>query len=266
MRIKILLSLFSGLLILASLPSCSEEKEEFTTEKLEVYMPASPGKYITYRLDSMLFTNFGTVTTIRKYQVKHVVDSKITDNLGRPSYRVYVYLRDSVNATSWTPAQPWSNAATYFITPVNDQVEVIENNLRFIKLHLPIKENFSWKGNKFLPFDTIGGVVKGPYHALFSFNNDDNMNDWDYYYDGGTSSFNYRGFSYADVQTVEQIDESFNVPIVTNSYAYQSRSVEKYAKNIGMVYREHTLWEYQVTGGAPRKEGFGVTMWMIDHN
>ena len=70
----------------AALFSCNE-KEDFTTEALADYIPLTAKKYITYRLDSMVFTNFGRNTEIRKYQVKHVIDTLITDNLGRPSYK-----------------------------------------------------------------------------------------------------------------------------------------------------------------------------------
>jgi hypothetical protein len=241
--------------------SCNE-KEEFTTEKISDYAPLTAGKYITYRLDSMVFTNFGRSTEIHKYQVKHVIDAQIVDNLSRPSYRVYRYLRDSVDATSWTPAQPWIPAGSYFITPLSDQLEVIEDNLRFIKMHLPIRNGFSWKGNRYLPTD--------PYGSKYNFSNDDNMEDWDFYYDGEPTSFSYRNVNFSDVLTVEQVDEAFNVPITTpTAYASNSRSVEKYSKNIGLVYRQYELWEYQPnTGGSggPYKTGFGITMWMIDHN
>jgi hypothetical protein len=241
--------------------SCNE-KEEFTTEKISEYMPVVTGKYITYRLDSMVFTNFGRNTEIHKYQVKHVVDAQISDNLGRPGYRVYRYIRDSVNAQSWTPAQPWVNAGTYFITPITDQIELIEDNLRFIKLHMPIKDGFSWKGNRYLPADAYG--------SDYPFGNDDSMEDWDFYYDGNASSFSYRNINYSDVISVEEIDDAFNVPItVPTAYASRSRAVEKYSKNIGLIYREYELWEYQPnTGGqgGPFKTGFGITMWMIDHN
>jgi hypothetical protein len=72
------------------------------------------------------------------------------------------------------------------------------------------------------------------------------------------------------VVTVEQIDEAFNVPITNPGfYASRSRAVDRYAKGIGLVYKELELWEHQPnTGGAggPYKTGFGITMWMIDHN
>ncbi|MEP6700231.1 MAG: hypothetical protein ABJA85_02910 [Bacteroidota bacterium] len=239
--------------------SCNE-KEQFVTENLSDYIPLAVGKYITYRLDSMVFTNFGRNTEIHKYQVKHIIESQITDNLGRASYRVFRYLRDTAGI------QPWQPAGSYFITPLPFQVEVVEDNLRFIKLHAPVKNGYSWKGNSYLPSDTCGG----PYCPLYKFSNDDNIQDWDFYYDGEPASFSYRNNNYSNVFSVEEINEAFNVPItVPTAYAAKSRGVEKYAKTIGLVYREYELWEYQPnTGGSggPYKLGFGITLWMIDHN
>jgi hypothetical protein len=240
--------------------SCNK-KEDYVTDKLNDYIPLTSGKYITYRLDSMVFTTFGRVTEIHKYQVKHIIDAQITDNIGRPSYRVNVYIRDSAGL------QPWQSAGnTYFITPLTNQVEVIENNLRFIKLHAPVKDAYTWKGNAYLPSDTCGG----PYCPLYKFSNDDDIQNWDFRYDGNSSSFSYRGINYSNVISIEEANEALNVPIVVpTSYASKTRSVEKYAKNTGLVYREYELWEYQPNTGNPAgpfKTGFGITMWMIDHN
>lgn len=238
--------------------SCNE-KEEFTTEALSDYMPLQVGKYITYRLDSLVFKAFGRETEIHEYQVKHQVDAIVTDNTGQASYRINRYIRDAAGL------QPWQVQieGTFFITPKSDQIEVIEDNLRFIKLHLPIRDGYNWKGNKFLPDD--------PYSpAGYNFSNDNDMEDWDFYYDNFSSVFTYKGINYADVYTVEQVNESLNVPItIPTAYASRSRSVEKYSKTIGLVHREYELWEYQPnTGGSggPYKNGFGITMWMIDHN
>jgi hypothetical protein len=241
-------------LLLSSLISCNK-KEEFKTDELKDYIPLAVGKYITYRADSLVFTNFGRTTETHKYQVKHVVDSMLLDNQGRPSFRIYRYLRDTAGL------QPWQPSGTYMITALKDQIEIIEDNLRFIKIHLPVRDGFSWKGNKFLPPD--------PYGALYNFSNDDNMEDWDFYFDGEQSSFSYGGKNYNDVVAVEQANETFNVPIIDPAaYAARSRSVERYSKNIGLVYRELELWEYQPNpgGSSSYKTGFGIKMWMIDHN
>jgi len=177
--------------------SCTKKIEEFQTASLNDYYPLGVGKYITYRLDSTVFTNFGQNTEIHSWQEKAVIESQIPDNLGRPSYRVFRYLRDT------SGLQPWTQAGVYFITPLPDQVEVIEDNLRFIKMHLPIKEKFSWRGNSYLNFE--------PYSALYSFTNDNDMDLWDYHYENIHDVFQYNQATLADVVNIVQIDEKFTL-------------------------------------------------------
>lgn len=261
MRIPSAFRLFTLLLAVSALfASCKSEKEDFTTEDFNTYyMQMTPGKYITYRLDSLVFTQFNKVAEIHRYQVRDMVDAAITDNQGRPAFRVYRSIRDSLGT------YPWSPMGTYIITKLTDQIEVVEDNLRFIKLRTPVKDGFSWRGNRYIPDD--------PYLTLgynFSNDNPDVFPFWNYYYDGAPGNFSYRGNNYTNVLTVEQEDEVTNVPVViASSYASKSRGVERYSKNIGMVFKQYELWEYQPdpTGGTNYNYfGFGVTMWMIDHN
>lgn len=256
MRRKSLILYLVLLVFLFPFISCTKETATFSSEAIADYWPVSVGRYITYRLDSTVFANLGRTEEVHRYQVKHVVDAQITDNLGRTSYRVFRYLRDSAGT------QPWIPNGAYFVTPQNDQIEVVEDNLRFIKLRTPFKLNVDWKGNKYLS--------SNPFLSLYSFSNDDDMNDWDYKYKNfdqtaaiGTQTLN-------SVYTVFQVDESLNAPVTDiRAYGYRSYAVEKFAKSIGPVYRELLLWEYQpnlgsVSGGY--KIGFGIKMWMIDHN
>jgi hypothetical protein len=240
--------------------SCSGKTEQLETDLLTDYIQLQPGKYITYRVDSMVFTNFGRTTEIHKYQEKHVIDALVMDNENRPSYRVFRYLRDSAGTQAWT------NNGSYFITVLDDQVEVIEDNLRVIKLHMPVKEGFRWQGNKYLPDD--------PYGSIYTFSTDDFMRDWDFSF----SSLNTETIGQTNIPDVRTVEYSIfepsvnvlnNMPIVNTNYAYNTYCQEKYAKNIGLVYKELILWEHQPNSsgsGGPYKTGFGVTMWMIDHN
>lgn len=248
--------LIASLSCLTLLFSCTKKTEQFVSEKISDYWPLAVGKYITYRLDSTVFANFGRSEEQHRYQVKHIVDELITDNQGRPSYRVVKFLRDSAGTREWIPN------GTYFITPLNDQIEVVEDNLRFIKLHQPFRLTMTWKGNSFLSSD--------PYSSLYSFSNDDNMNDWNYKYEKFEQTAAIGSQTLNQVYTVSLVNESLNAPVTdTRSYGYRNFALEKYAKNIGPVYRELLMWEYQpntnsVSGGY--KIGFGIKMWMIDHN
>lgn len=195
MRISLLIRFGLLVIIVVSFFSCKRNIEVFQTEPLSDYIPLNTGKYITYRLDSTVFTNFGGQTEIHSYQVKHVIESQITDNLGRPSYRVFRYLRDSAGA------QPWIPAGSYFITPASDQIEVIEDNLRFVKMHLPITLGFEWKGNQYLGSE--------PYSSLYSFGNDDYMYTWEYHYENLTDTFKFNQQPLNNVVKVVQVDEKY---------------------------------------------------------
>ena len=256
MRLKYLIQISFPAVLLFSAFSCTKETETFTSESIANYIQLIPGKYITYRIDSTVFTNLGRTEQTHSYQLKHTVDAQVTDNLGRPSYRIARLLRDSAGTG------PWVANGTYFITPLQDQLEIVEDNLRFIKLHIPFVIKYKWKGNRYLSSD--------PYSSVYSFSNDDNMNDWDFNYEQFEATTSIGGKSLSNVYTIKHIDESLNAPVTNlQSYGARTYSQEKYAKNIGLVARDYILWEYQPnTGGAGGgyKVGFGIKMWIIDNN
>ena len=236
--------------------SCKRTIEDFQTNQIADYVPLEKGKYITYQVDSTVFTNFGRSTEIHSYQEKNLIDTQLVDGMGRTGYRIFRFLRDSAGTG------PWSPAGSYFVTPLDKTIELTENNLRFVKLSLPIVQGFTWKGNQFLPNE--------PYSTFYSFNNDFDIATWDNTYSSIGETINLNGNTVNDVITVEGIDDVFNVPVIDSKvYGAINRFQEKYAKGIGMVYQELTMWEYQpnTSGqGGGFKIGFGVIRSMIDHN
>lgn len=257
MRAPLLVLLFAAVLF----SGCEKETEILQPETLTDYLPAQPGKYITYQLDSTIFTNFGTATTIRSYQEKNEVDALMTDNLGRSSYRVFRFLRDVAGMQAWRPA------GTYLITPTDNTIEVLENNLRYVKLTSPVKQDNSWRGNRFLPAE--------PYKDRYQFSNDDyqegdkSFPNWKYTYTGVNDTFAFKGQKITPVVTVLHIADSVNAPVTQPAaYGYRNHAVNKFAKGIGLVYEELTMWEYQPNpgGSGGYRTGFGVKRSMIDHN
>ena len=255
--------LFIGITILLS--SCRRTTEEYSSLTIPELLPMNIGKSITYRVDSLIFINSGKSETTRRYQMKHIVEWLSTDNLNRPTWRVNVYENDSL-ATG-----PWVLRGFYMVTPLSKSAEVIENNLRVIKLQLPVKTGFNWRGNSYLP--------DRPYSESYATSVDENMDLWDFTYQSTGATEKIGNLTIPDVTTIGHIDESRNVPMTTDTlYASREYSLEKYAKNIGLVYREHVLWENQprqratgtppniVTSYDPVRLGFGVKMWMIDKN
>lgn len=255
------LLLFSTLFFTACTKQIEDKPYDFETERLTELFPMQAGKYIIYRLDSTVFVNFGRKEETHSYQQKDVVDAQVQDNLGRTTYRVFRYIRDT------TGVKPWMPSSTYFVTPLANQVEVSENNLRQVKVHLPVKKDFSWKGNRHLPAEPYGGP--NGQNGLYGFNNDNDMNNWDFAYQQVNEPLILMGKLIQNTATVLEVDESTtNVPITDlKSYASKSLSLNTYAKGIGLVFQEYVLWEYDVTTQAtPFRTGFGVKRTMIDHN
>jgi hypothetical protein len=255
------------LLTLACLfSSCKKETEQYTDtgEPLSDYLPLQAGKYIIYRTDSTVFTNTGHTMETHSYEEKDIIDAVVPDALGRPSYRIFRYMRDTLET------QPWAPSSTYYITPVVDsntriynRIEVIDNNMRVVKLAKSVKLNQTWKGNEYLGTD--------PFATLFGtdFQEDDNMGQWDFTITATGESLNINGKTYANVITVQAANELDNVPVVDpNRLATSVVSIDKYAKGVGLVYQEYSLWERQpaTLNSIVYYNGFGVIRRIIDHN
>jgi len=230
--------------------ACEKETEELSTSTIQDYNPLVVGKYISYKLDSLVYTSFGTSSIVKTYQVKLAVDAAITDNLGRPSYRIIRYRRN-------TAAQPWVADNTFMATNTGNGLEFVENNLRFLKLRTPMRDFYSWKGNSFLDTYSINSDIKY-------------MDDWDYIYDSVNVPLTIGSFSLDSTLKVDQRDEVIGNPLDPNSYSEINYGMEKYAKGIGLVYRRFFHSEYQPPtpgqGGRIVDGSYGVTMTMIDHN
>jgi len=230
--------------------SCKKQTDNFSSPALTSYYPLQVGKYITYQLDSTVFINFGQRDTIISYQVQDIIDAEITDNLGRPAFRVIRYIRKN-STDSWTPNN------TFMVVPTDNSVEFIENNLRFQKLKLPVKDGFSWKGNSFIDTYSLNSEVKY-------------LDDWDYTYDSVNVPLTIGTQNFDSTLKVSQRDEFLGQDPGEpgTQYAEKNYGVEKYATNVGLVYKEFIHWEYQ--GAQPGKPayylGYGIKLTIIDHN
>lgn len=229
--------------------SCKKENETFTTESVNDYFPLQVGKYITYNLDSTLYINFGQKDTLISYQVQDRVDAQITDNLGRPGYRIIRYIRHD-------SSQDWIPDNTFMAIPTGTSIEYVENNLRFLKLEMPVKQDFSWKGNSYIDTYSINSALQY-------------LDDWDYIYDSIDVPLTINSLSFDSTLKVFQRDESEgdDPSLPTTQYADRTYAFEKYAKGVGLIYREFLHWEYQ---GPESPEygykGYGVKLSIIDHN
>jgi hypothetical protein len=244
----LLLFAISGLL----LTNCSQ-KDDFKSESPTEYQNLAVGKYITYRMDSILYVNFGQKDTTIKYLAKDIVDASTIDALGRPAWRVVRYLRDTASLT------PWQENITYLVISARETLEIVENNLRFIKLKMPIRDGFSWKGNSYI------NTSSNDQTWIFKF-----YDEWDYTYEKMGEPFTpFGATAIQNTITVNQADEFLGTPGNKNAYSERNFSKEVYAKGVGLIYRDFLHWTFQpATTTYPEgyKQGFGIRLRMIEHN
>ncbi|MEP7252004.1 MAG: hypothetical protein ABI683_06475 [Ginsengibacter sp.] len=243
----------SGSLIffLFLITSCKKETQHFTSAAATDYYPLEIGKYVTYDLDSTVYyINFGQQASVIHYQVQDRVDAQITDNLGRPAYRILRFIRKDAT-------KQWSPNNTFMVVPTANGLELVENNQRYLKLEEPIKQDFSWKGNSYI--DTYSNYTDVTY-----------LDDWDYIYDSVNVPLTINSLILDSTIKVFERDEFLgqDPAIQGTQYAEKNYAVEKYAKGVGLIYKEFLHWEYQ--GSQPGRpgyyDGYGVKLTIIDHN
>jgi hypothetical protein len=212
------------------------------------YYPLQVGKTFTYRLDSILPANFGTTLQTKYYLAKDSVESKFFDATGRESYRIWRYTRDTLQT------QPWTYKSTYVTTFDNNQkqVEYVDNNLRFITLHEPIREGFSWNGNSYIETKT------GPFI---------HMDGWSYTYENVGLPYTVRKGKFDTTISILHIDEVTPPgPFNPSFYQQTNYSVEVYAKGVGLIYKEFLHKTWQVTpNGHYDDDSYGLKLNLVDY-
>lgn len=239
--------------MLSSILLSCKQSETLQYEDAKDYYPMTVGKFITYKLDSTNYIGFNVNPVISSYFAKDSIEAKITDNLGRQSYRIVRYMR-KLATDAWVPN------STYMVTVLDKSIEVVDNNMRFIKLQNPIRDLFSWKGNSYI--ESSGAFSQFQY--LF---------DWEYQYAGIKEAKTYTvagnpAKTFNETVTVNQADATDGIPTDPNGYSERNYSVEVYAKGVGLVYKDFLHWTYQPPSGPTPgyRTGYGIKLTVIANN
>ncbi|MBS1634613.1 MAG: hypothetical protein JST26_01740 [Bacteroidetes bacterium] len=197
-----------AILVLGVFFSCHKKKTETPPDVGYDYYPTTLGKYIIYNVDSTIYDDFKHDTVYYHYQIKEKLEEQYTDNEGRAAIRMVRYIKKynpnvPYSAMSWTIKDVWE------VNKTQTTAEVVEENVRFVKLAFPVKQDASWNGNA------------------------RNTNpEWDYQYNYINNKETINGTTFDNVLYVEQKDDKEINQIHREYY------IEKYAKGVGLVYRE----------------------------
>lgn len=241
-------NIISGLSFLILLICSCTKSDPLVTDAPADYYPMHVGNYIIYRMDSIKYINVGSADTIVSYLAKEVVQDSITDNMGRPSYRIIRYLSDT------SGIGPWTESIAYMVTPTKTSVEVVENNLRFIKLVTPVQDGITWNGNAYI--DTKSDFSELQY-----------MDGWNYTYSNTGMPYDVLAGNIPQTVTVNEADDVSGLE--DGSYTQTIYSAEIYGKDIGLIYKRFLYSVYyapNVEYPAGATFGYGLTFNMVSHN
>ncbi len=165
------------------------------------FFPLERGRFVEYDVEEIRYA-LATGPTVTTYQVKETVDEGFADATGGTSYRLERFRRT-------TETQPWRLDSVYTARLETDRAVRTENGVALVKLAFPVANALRWNGN-----------------AL-------NANGPDWYeirHLGQPMALNGQVFGQT-LTVVQQADSSL---------VGLKRRTERYARGVGLVYREST--------------------------
>lgn len=230
--------------------SCKEEADPFQADFGYEYFPLEVGKYLVYEVDSTIYDPTGdTAVFFSKTQVKEEIVDTLSDNLGNLLFKIERFERTA-------DSLPWQVTKVFTATIQNDQAIRTEDNLRFIKMPFPPHDGASWDANIY--FDpSVVVTVAGESVEMFK---------------GWSSRILDVGLpdtvgilQFPEVTTIRLADEENLIEL--------RRGFEKYAKGIGLIYRELWILDTQCieqcvgqTWEEKAEKGFILRQKLVAHN
>lgn len=194
---KKLLGLLIATLVLAS---CNRNEEEDNVGSIGAeYYPIKLGSTWIYDVDSIAYDDNGPTQAIDTfyYRYKETITDTEVDGTGNLEYVVSRYFSVSDTGENWQPVK------RYVVQNVNNKIQRVEENVRYVKLVFPLKERNSWNGNMYNGKEPLSYRVQ-EFKQPYAFN--------------GASSQSIKIDQYNVKNIIEEI-----------------KRYERYAKNIGLV-------------------------------
>jgi hypothetical protein len=197
------------------------KKDNPTPEDLGYgYYPINDGDYSLYDVVDTSFQGVGA-HVVTKYQIREEIHEPVTIN-EETRYQLYVYYKPEGEEWKDYPDSVW----TVFNT--NGKIIKVQNNVRFVKLVFPFEVGKKWDGN-------ISDPTSDPQ---------------DYYeMKEVRRPFSYDSFTYDKTVSVVEFDN--------NSALDDNYSVEVFANETGLVYKEVKIYKYDQSNLAAKEIEFG---------
>ncbi len=226
------------------LAACKKETETLNVDLGLNYFPEDSGTYVVYKVDSTIYDDF--TATVRKSTVylKEVISKQFPDNLDRTGREINRYY-------GTTPSSGWQLTNVFYIVKTNKVAERVEDNLRYVKMVFPNNLNDQWLGNKY--------IISPPPYILDASNY--RVDDWQYTITDKDQRYDN---SYKIFDSTMSVFHIYDSSAINKTY-----SMEKYARNVGLVYKELWIVTGQTNIGQPwedrAQKGFILRQYAIDY-
>ncbi|MFH2141810.1 MAG: hypothetical protein ABIJ97_05275 [Bacteroidota bacterium] len=179
--------------------ACKKDKNQESSIDYS-YFPDQTGMWYIYNIEYINIDRPLGIFDTTRYQIKEIIESKYFDDTGNEAMRIERYKRDDENS-AWEIKDVWSACL------LNLSLHKTEENVKYIKLIFPVSEGKKWDGNAYNQYENqIYEITEIDVPATI------NQNDFD------------------SVLTVTQANDS--------SLIDKTFIIEKYAKNVGLIYRQ----------------------------
>ncbi|MBC7775306.1 MAG: hypothetical protein H7246_07700 [Phycisphaerae bacterium] len=194
------------------------------------YFPLQIGKYIEYKVDSVVYdfaSGGATIQDSSQTFVKEIVADTLRGNLGELQYVIERYERADAGAL-------WAfKSASIANKSVTEAIRT-EGNWRFLKLVFPLDRRSAWDGNLWIDENReieIAGERMRPF------------TNWAYEVDSIDVQALVGQFSFDSTLLVTEADDS--------NVIERRLSRVRYAKHIGVVWREQWILDSQYCNQVP---------------
>lgn len=197
-------------LLLAAGAGCKKDEAPGPADLGHAYFPTDTGRWINYTVDTVWRNDNTGVTGSLRYALREKITEDFTDPEGRAAQRLVRYRLDSTSG-AWLPKDVWWQVRS------GTQAERAEENQRRIKLIFPPRTGQYWNTN--------------------ATNTED---EYELTYVEVDVPWSINGMSFDSTLLVKTTYP--NNAVITNTY------YERYAKHIGLVYREADSTDTQTPG------------------
>ena len=246
-------------LLVSGYSSCVKEGVHFPEDIGDAYYPLETGKFLEYRVDSIIFDDagFGNKTDTLSCFIRETVGEKKVDGAGDTIYVLERRWRRSIN-------DPW--ILTNLFTAGKNQFEAVrqEGNLRFQVFKFPLDNTQRWRMTSYIN-PQVDVPVGSETLEVYNF--------WDskvlsYDTSGIVGSFTFESPSLMVVSQASNDDDPLNLRVV----------IETYVRGIGLVSREMEILDSRcIRLGDPSlcegqswdekaEKGFKLRQTLVNHN